>query len=806
MVLIDNTTAEHFSNTLESSKVGIIAASAAITGISLLLLIGLLIGKGKISAKIAVCCVQWFVVIALSLTTWGITYDKMKESVQKQVQNLIISVSEDLKSKVSNELDVAIKLNKMHVMLNNMSLATTNDSLATVWLMLQAKWFLYDGEERGSLGAVYTGNRLGYTAYLGKGGTIFAAWPRGYSTLPQDFRCTVNGQPPGGSRQLCEGLTSNFTFPLVNMAWDVTLQTEGYFPPNFVLHLDPTSTFDPRVRPWYVYTDGPSWSDPYAFVPEGVGLTTTMGTRLPNGDWDGIIAVDFDVFSLRSFIMPLVPTDNSVILMYTSKGILLSGSLTGQQMSNNTGSVAHTLNVWLSNEPTIKRIVTVVRDRIGEVAPTHPMIFHQSKHIVLTTPLVVTGGLYVMITVDIPYKDVLGDAEHASTTALLLVFVLSLGCMALVSGGVAVMMRPLETLAYNMDMAAWMKVEAIKPVASSITELTSMINSFDIMVGNLVEYKKYLPDSLLAAQSETEEEGSQGASSNKDSTTKKSMSKGSVKRSSRHSAATSVLIKAQVFSSELTEKRVSIAVLRLGGVGDMVRSSSTYCKFHTAYSEFLECVQHNTKEQKGTVDSLVGDKATLAFNAAVTNSAHRPRMCNALLHIHSSTKGKLLSIGATTGTAVCGNCGSSTLKTFKVFGKCVGVARGLEQMCRPAEAIYISEQLMQVMETTYTVMKLFKVQFVTMSQPQLIAELICKKDDDQHEGEWMYALQDAECPYTHYNKAVEYLMDGDYIEASACLKKSPLPDNINERLRERIEACKISKQLEAPQEFFTDEF
>eukprot|EP01059_Diplonema_ambulator_P036849 TRINITY_DN942_c0_g1_i14.p1 TRINITY_DN942_c0_g1~~TRINITY_DN942_c0_g1_i14.p1 ORF type:complete len:801 (+),score=241.75 TRINITY_DN942_c0_g1_i14:67-2469(+) len=798
-----NVTKEHFSSELEPAKIGIIAASSAITGLALFSFLGLLFARKRVSARLAVCCVQWLIVIGVSLTAWGITYSQMKEAVETQVENLIVTIAGDLQEKLYNELDVATKINTMHGLMNNIHLATTNDSMDAVFLFLQAQWLLHKPQTGDSIEAIYYANKYGYMHSMSDNGQ-FATWPKGKFSGPSNWVCQLDGAG-AATHDNCD-ITNVSTATVIG---SLKMTSVGYYPPVMTLGVYTKFSFDPRVRPWYQYTTQSTWSVPYIFVGDNiVGVTATMGTKDTNGDWDGVLAVDLSLRTLSRFILPLLPTKNTVILVYTTDGVLISGSLNATtQMTNQTDAMA-TMNVWASSDPTISRIVSVVNSNIGTKAPTHTMVFHNGRHVVLAAPLTASGGLDLVIVVDIPYGDVLGQAEDASTTSLLLVFLLSLGCMALVAGGVTVALRPLRVLASNMQLAAWMKVEGLQKVDSRIIELRSMITSFETMVANLVEYKKYLPDALLAVQSETEEEVarmSRGTSSHDERNRNSS--------ASRTSLSTTAFRTHLMFGSEMVQRHISICVIRMHGMKKLLGDS--FVRFQAVYGDFLECVQQQAKEHKGVMDAIFGDRVTLTFNAASSNSGHRHKLCAALLRItklwreerqSSHEQTAVLSAGAATGSTVCGNCGSKALKRFGVFGRCVGVARALEVHCGEQASIYISEQLTQSVEGRHDVLKLGQVTFTSVGQPQIIAQLMGAKDTT-HQGEWMYALQDSEnTGYAAYNSALCLMLEGKYELAEEKLKKSTLEAEVNQGLRERIRACMDDGCVEEPVVLHADEF
>eukprot|EP00755_Sulcionema_specki_P018894 Sspe_Gene.68039::Locus_40140_Transcript_1_2_Confidence_0.857_Length_524::g.68039::m.68039 len=172
----------------------------------------------------------------------------------------------------------------------------------------------------------------------------------------------------------------------------------------------------------------------------------------------------------------------------------------------------------------------------------------------------------MVVVMTVPYGDVLGTSNDASTTALLLVLGVSIALCVVMAALVTVMMAPLGKLAEDMDKVAWMRVEEVPHRRGGITsELSWMNRSFQCMVNNLREYKQYLPQSVLR-ESELEEE---------DSTSTESISDGSCDsagRGSRHTSTGSTgtryrgAAKANgLFSSDLVPKPITVACINLRG-------------------------------------------------------------------------------------------------------------------------------------------------------------------------------------------------------------------------------------------------
>eukprot|EP01062_Namystynia_karyoxenos_P060573 TRINITY_DN5223_c0_g1_i1.p1 TRINITY_DN5223_c0_g1~~TRINITY_DN5223_c0_g1_i1.p1 ORF type:complete len:1770 (+),score=309.42 TRINITY_DN5223_c0_g1_i1:90-5312(+) len=287
--------------------------------------------------------------------------------------------------------------------------------------------------------------------------------------------------------------------------------------------------YDPRVRPWYARVDGNQWSPVYEFVAsEGrieMGITTTRAVRNPayNGKaysagvpadmadnpWLGVVAVDFGFSKFSYFLAALRPTPNSVVLVSDLEGTLCAGSLDLAEMTAATrdekGRIKYHAVRVLSPEDWRRRDLAdtflMIAHKYGtlKAAHGHRAILMGPDSAVLNQPISLKSGLRWLMAVNMPYSDVTKEAQRAATVALILATIISFASGLLVSGMVALLLRPVGTLSQQMSQVANMDIHNLPPLRGGITtEVCRMVQDFAIMVASLKEYRSFLPPAVLA--------------------------------------------------------------------------------------------------------------------------------------------------------------------------------------------------------------------------------------------------------------------------------------------------------------------
>ncbi len=91
---------------------------------------------------------------------------------------------------------------------------------------------------------------------------------------------------------------------------------------------DPTDTFDPRARPWYINAKsapGNVWTDPYIFFSsQNPGISVSTSVMGPTGTTQGVIGVDIEIAAISSFLSDLNISDESAALILNDNGDIIA--------------------------------------------------------------------------------------------------------------------------------------------------------------------------------------------------------------------------------------------------------------------------------------------------------------------------------------------------------------------------------------------------------------------------------------------------------------------------------------------------
>eukprot|EP01060_Flectonema_neradi_P010211 TRINITY_DN1733_c0_g1_i10.p1 TRINITY_DN1733_c0_g1~~TRINITY_DN1733_c0_g1_i10.p1 ORF type:complete len:857 (+),score=200.57 TRINITY_DN1733_c0_g1_i10:92-2662(+) len=343
-----------------------------------------------------------------------------------------------------------------------------------------------------------------------------------------------------------------------------------------------------------------------------------------------------------------------------------------------------------------------------------------------------------------------------------------------------VIISPLTALSDDMAAVAVMETDAVdlKLPLSSLSEVRVMQKSFRTMVKNLIEYKNYMPQSVLLKDSDTEEDGSEKGLSNSASTA----------AASKESKKTMSQVCHQQQVQEMGLKKKTITVLQLNSVGwHSIKDIDTMQKKHSAY---ITALTTTVGLNKGVCDSFNGDRLMACFNAHRNNGDHRAAAIRSGLA--AKTESPLpLSFAVTSGEAKVGNMGIVGMKKFSILSPIVPFSSALERYSLHAGYSCLidktaAEHTKMAIESCAAVMVLFKK---VSANAQLVYEAISQRE--VKEEEWMYQLE-SKATFQSFNEFVNEVCKGSFGAASASLKELKVPDGVR-TLGYWKEACEAEK-------------
>ena len=543
----DLTYEEHFTDELTANHRTIIVSVSVASGAALLSAVLLVSTKGrKLRLPLFLAVALWAVIMIVSLAVWHETYNEAREVIQRKSRSLLTRSGRILDQ-------VLCELRKGPEIVSLFARQIELDQNPTIYGNPFPSHALYLASLQGSFGLsagqhLYWGTTYGgihgsfslkndsftfYTAFTDvedlrsvpiEGGMLCT--PR-YDVLPA-AQCAAYVDSPGcnSNASLDWGCPKSCKLP-AHRDHCVLDPVAGFAGGSMRVHMTGggglvasrfsgmnLADYDPRTRPWYRTDREVSWGSPYKFhQTKGVGITASAGVFNHKGELMGAVAADFTFESLVRMVRMLPPTPNSLWFVTTLDYLLISTSVSPSELAPLIApqTMMDIVNVTLIADDIASPISFATRSLLStfgsftNLVGERVMLVRKGR-VVASFFLEVRGGLKMIVVLELPYKDLMGSAEAASTNALLIALGIAVGVAAVFCMGVVFILRPLTQLAADMDQVAWMQLDELpNRRVSFVREISWMQHSFQAMVLNLVEYKKYLPTSILESNDDDEE-------------------------------------------------------------------------------------------------------------------------------------------------------------------------------------------------------------------------------------------------------------------------------------------------------------
>eukprot|EP01063_Lacrimia_lanifica_P015723 TRINITY_DN2239_c0_g5_i1.p1 TRINITY_DN2239_c0_g5~~TRINITY_DN2239_c0_g5_i1.p1 ORF type:complete len:901 (+),score=309.09 TRINITY_DN2239_c0_g5_i1:77-2779(+) len=532
-------------------------------------------------------------------------------------------------------------------------------------------------------------------------------------------------------------------------------------------------------RPWWtVERDKISISSPYLFYGDaetaGVGITFSAGAYDEHDKFAACIGVDFSLASVRTLLLSLQPTPNTHMHIAGVDGALIGTSMSSRALSADTGLSADKVT-YIPQIPNadsqVKRAFGIITSRYGgmiENATSHKSTVHVNSRIYMSRPIqaALAGTTYTkyLLVIELPYSDAMGTADDASFFSLLLTIIIAVLMSGIVCAVVTVMLIPLRELAADMFDVACMKLE-MPAVSSRVEEVKGMQVSFKIMVEKLIEYREYLPQSVLLGadeDSEEEEKGEVGKSTKVSGASLSSMT-------SRRTHKTSTKAKAQektAFAMELKTKTSSLLVCNAVNFHEFCTSTKNKSEVIEQHALYVATVADAAKQYKGIVEGFSGDKVSIGFNTVANLSTHKVAALTAGLEIVNAAAALpfKVNMACSTGKVQLGNMGTTGLKKFNIIGAMASSVRHYERLGKAwGLGLVASSAILRDMEAHFEYRMLYPTTSAGLNCAAFEVLAACQVSDK----EWMYQLEQAvaDASYATINKACELFFDGDVHEA-----------------------------------------
>ena len=736
------------------------------------------LGK-KIRGPVVIITSLWVTVVASTITAWSVVYQTTRDTIEDQASQLLVAAAESITTKIQSDIDVAVRLLELIQSNEQTNLLSVEDGYPVVQRYLHSIYttisraapsieLLFCGTPAGEIQG-FGSNQLGKKhVIIGLASDELIPFCNNASTDLFEI-----ATPPVCTKR------NESSYLIFNSTGDIDINNiaEG----ELIAH----KNFDATKRPWWT-SRNISWTEPYPYEMGGIGITVSKA-NYKNGIQIGTFGIDFSWTSFKVLMIP--PTKNGDVMLTIPKDgeeVLLTTSIPDAELHalcNANISGASTITVMSCN----KRVSGPYKILLKQVESLQSLksgkyIFSDDgRDIILTYPLTLVGGLRLTIVITVPYNDVMGDAEAAYTTTLLIGVVTSFVFGGFIYVGVSITLIPLKHLALDMDEVAWLHLDDIGERSPSLVyEISWMQESFSKMVSNLVEYRAYLPQSVMMDTIDSDDVDAEPATA----TGKSSASLTSVEtidfRVRINSAGG---LESQI---RLLRRSVSLAACNIRNFNSFTRKYEID-ELSSIHTNYLSRVVDAAGEHLGIIDSFNGDRVTLSFNAVRQCQDHRKSVARCAVNM-SQVFGEIkldVNIGCAGGEGICGPLGCTEIKKNCVVGTVSTNVYCIERYGCHNKIRILCDHLTAT--STIGCADTRKAAFVKFPNSRR-AVTIHEIHGLQTTTEWMF---DAAMPpifkkYYHYNLAFDLMWEGNATEAIESLSLSDLKP-YDDILREQIE-------------------
>ena len=377
--------------------------------------------------------------------------------------------------------------------------------------------------------------------------------------------------------------------------------------------------------------------------------------------------------------------------------------------------------------------------------------------------------------------------------------------------------RPFSLFAFQLTEAAVMRVDEIPSSRSFIKEMNALHKAMALMVGNLKEYKSYMPQTLLAINESSSDSdktdftgiagvasGSTvggrgtriGGSSAPRST--RGSSRGSTATTTNHSGSwkasmsgTHDIVAANCRSAQgkkagmvlhLSKKKVSFCAMNIINFHAMFEKHSEQGIIE-AHGQCMNMALHVYQMYKGIPDTFCGDRMLCSFNAVKPVATHRVSACRAVLAMEEKLKeleisypGIAISQSAASGDAKVGNMGTDGMKRFSFITPVVSWCFALERFAKHTGFsnlvdFHISEEA----KAEFIVQHIASISYSKRHSTKGIRVTRLLKPRDARDVEWMYQLAEGELtdPYAAWNHTAKAIFSDEWKEAENFVQGIP---------------------------------
>eukprot|EP01061_Rhynchopus_euleeides_P014574 TRINITY_DN2521_c0_g1_i2.p1 TRINITY_DN2521_c0_g1~~TRINITY_DN2521_c0_g1_i2.p1 ORF type:complete len:940 (+),score=328.54 TRINITY_DN2521_c0_g1_i2:228-2822(+) len=383
------------------------------------------------------------------------------------------------------------------------------------------------------------------------------------------------------------------------------------------------------------------------------------------------------------------------------------------------------------------------------------------------------------------------DLDEKRSTMMVIVLSVTVGVVAVLLVLAVIFTRkiiaPLHVLRVDMANVAVMNLEAIDLCAPSsrLSEVKDMQQSFQQMVRNLIEYRNYMPQSVLVKDTDDDTSVDGSASMHFSRTPSQSHSlaaelsdktdshsTGNAPGGLHHPFSTKVArVTGGVATDGIRVKNVSLVYFNVKNWHHYVEGANE-TELTSVHTNIISALLQSIQDRKGVSDLFSGDRLMGAFNAYSQLRTHKVACVQAALRARERfTKipdyTPELSFACATGDAKVGSMGCQGMKKVMITSPVMPWVVALERYNRRNDLTGVADHFMvKDMFTEYVLKCTDAIVYRKrhLKNPTKVYEVLEKSQIAAEE--WMYQMDKlSKNPYTKWNKVFDLVLKEDYDKA-----------------------------------------
>ena len=334
--------------------------------------------------------------------------------------------------------------------------------------------------------------------------------------------------------------------------------------------------------------------------------------------------------------------------------------------------------------------------------------------------------------------------------------------------------RPFTQFAHAIQGVAYMRnVSDVSDGSSSLLmEVRVMSRAMDMLVGNMKEYKTYMPLSMLGqVQSDADSDGDvyTASDSTQKAKSRRSTTDGSRGGSRSESCMSDRVAMMQRLRAGLHKKKASFAVCNLSNF-NTAASTRPITETVAAHADYVSHVVVTAESLRGVPEQFCGDRIYVFFNGAKVCASHTTHaLCfgdkvRADWNLTEGVHECQVNIAVTTGDVRAGNIGSATMKRYSCVGWPVSWCFLLERYGRASAVDLIADHCLYEVAQTHFVMRHHSFVVAGGKNRCVMVTAVMGAVDSKVGDEWMYELEKAkeQNPHNNWNRVIEAAYEKDF--------------------------------------------